>query len=120
MRKIVHIFLLIAFTYPAFSHASSKFSIKDNIPAKEANQHYNETIKIYGTVSGGRPLEKSFLTLINVEGNYPNHALTIMIKDTDRKKFSYAPETFLKGKKIVATGKVVEYMGEARDCYYGS
>jgi micrococcal nuclease len=54
-------------------------------------------------------LQASFLTLINVDGNYPNHSLTIMIKDADRKKFSYPPETFLKDKKIVVTGKVIEY-----------
>ena len=106
MHKIIFIFLLTAFTYPAFSQST------DSIPAKEASQHYNESIKIYGIVSGGRWIEKSFMTLINVDGNYPNHALTIMIKDIDRKKFSYAPETFLKGKKIVVSGKVVEFKGK--------
>jgi micrococcal nuclease len=35
-----------------------------------------------------------------------------MIKDVDRKKFSYTPETFLKGKKILITGKVIEYKGK--------
>ncbi|MFC5282648.1 hypothetical protein [Pedobacter alpinus] len=89
-----------------------KLSSTDSIPAKQASQHYNETVKIYGTVSGGRYLEKSFITLLNVDGNFPNHALTIMIKDIDRKKFSYAPESFLKGKKIVVTGKLVEFKGK--------
>jgi micrococcal nuclease len=112
MCKIIFIFLLAVFGYPAFSHASTSLSITDSIPAKEARKHYNESLKIYGVVSGGRHLEKSFITLINVDGNYPNHALTIMIKDIGRKKFSYAPETFLKGKKIVVSGKVMEYKGK--------
>jgi hypothetical protein len=106
MRKIIFIILLAVFYYPAFSQ------ITDSIPAKETANHYNETVKVYGTVSGGRWLQSSFLTLINVDGNYPNHSLTIMIKDADRKKFTYAPETFLKGKKIVVTGKVIEYKGK--------
>ena len=112
MRKIIFIFLLVAvFTYPGVSHASSKLSSTDSIPAKEASQHYNENVKIYGTVSGGY-LENSFITLLNIDGNYSNHVLTIMIEDIDRKKFSYAPETFLKGKKIVVSGKVVDYKGK--------
>jgi DNA/RNA endonuclease YhcR with UshA esterase domain len=32
-----------------------------------------------------------------------------MIKDIDRKKFTYAPETFLKGKKIMVTETVINY-----------
>ncbi|WP_157687370.1 hypothetical protein [Pedobacter psychrophilus] len=32
-----------------------------------------------------------------------------MIKDEDRSKFSYAPEEFLKGKKIVVSGKVIAF-----------
>ncbi|WP_017259516.1 hypothetical protein [Pedobacter arcticus] len=36
-----------------------------------------------------------------------------MIKDIDRKKFSYAPESFLKRENVVVTGKVVEYKGKA-------
>ena|SRR6476659_1331403 len=114
MRKYLFIILLASFAFPALSHASSLLSINytDSIPAKEAANHYNQTLKVYGTVSGGRWLQSSKVTLINVEGAYPNHALTLMIKDEDRSKFNYAPEEFLKGKKIMVTGKVIEYKGK--------
>lgn len=93
MRKYLLILLLAGVAFPALSQTT------DSIPAKEAVNHYNENVKIYGVVSGGRWLESSFITLLNVDGAYPNSALTLMIKDADRKKFTYAPETFLKGKK---------------------
>lgn len=114
MRKYLYLLFFLSLNFTAFSQTSSPLSLSttDSIPASETVNHYNETVKVYGTVSGGRWLQTSFLTLINVDGNYPNHALTIMIKDADRKKFSYAPETFLKGKKIVVTGKLIEYKGK--------
>ena len=92
MRKIILILICILLAFSRFSQTT------DSIPAKETVNHYNETVKVYGNVSGGFWLQTSFLTLLNVDGNYPNYTLTIMIKDTDRKKFTYAPETFLKGK----------------------
>jgi hypothetical protein len=106
MKKNLFILLFTCLSFIAFSQSA------DSIPAKETVNHYNEIVKVYGIVSGGRWLQSSYLTLINVDGDYPNHALTIMIKDVDRKKFSYTPETFLKGKKILITGKVIEYKGK--------
>jgi hypothetical protein len=98
--------LIILFLFIGFGVKSQTL---DSIPAKESANYYDKTIKVYGVVSGGRWLEKSFITLLNVDGNYPNHALTLMIKDIDRKKFSYAPEVFLKGKKILISGTVIKY-----------
>jgi micrococcal nuclease len=106
MKKQLLFLLLIGLSFTAFSQT------KDSIPAKEAVNHYNETVKIYGTVSGGRWLESSSITLINIDGAYPNSALTLMMKDADRKKFTFAPETFLKGKKVLITGTVIEYKGK--------
>lgn len=106
MRKYLIIILLAGLSFPALSQT------KDSIPAKEAVNHYNEIVKIYGTVSGGRWLESSSITLINVDGVYPNSALTLMMKDADRKKFNYAPESFLKGKKVIINGTVIEYNGK--------
>ena len=100
-----YLFLLL---FSGFAFPTSAQSL-DSIPAKEAINHYNETVKVYGTVSGGRWLQSSKFTLLNIDGVYPNSSLTLMIKDEDRSKFSYALEEFLKGKKIVVSGKVIEY-----------
>ncbi|WP_157687373.1 hypothetical protein [Pedobacter psychrophilus] len=48
MCKYLFLLLLTGFAFPA----SAQFL--DSIPAKEAINHYNETVKVYGTVSGGR------------------------------------------------------------------
>ena len=77
----------------------------DSILAKEAYKYYDKTVKVYGTVSGGRWLQQSKITLINVDEEFPNHALVVMIKDEIRSTFKYEPETFLKGKKVVITAK---------------
>ena len=68
MRKYLFIIFLAGFTFPALSHALFPLMISntDSILAKEAVNHYNETIIIYGTVSGWRWLQTSFLTLINL------------------------------------------------------
>jgi DNA/RNA endonuclease YhcR with UshA esterase domain len=81
----------------------------DSISAKDAAKYYDKTVKVYGTVSGGRWLQQSKITLINVDGEFPNHALVIMIKDDIRSSLKYQPETFLKGKKVVITGTVIKY-----------
>ena len=106
MFKYIIITLLTGISFSALAQTT------DSISAKEAVNHYNETVKIYGTVNGGRWLEKSSITLLNVDGLYPNSALTLMIKDADRLKFTYLPETALIGKKILITGQVIEYKGK--------
>jgi hypothetical protein len=103
MLKYIFVFIFSTVCLSGFSQT------KDSIPASESVNHYNETIKIYGTVSGGRKLTSSKITLINVDGLFPNHALSLMIKDENLSKFSYTPETFLKNKKIVISGVVIKY-----------
>jgi len=54
-------------------------------------------------------LQSSKITLLHIDGDYPNSALTLMIKDEDRSKFSYTQEEFLKDKKILINGKIIGY-----------
>jgi DNA/RNA endonuclease YhcR with UshA esterase domain len=98
--------LLIIFFCLGFTASSQTI---DSISAKDASKYYDKTVKVYGTVSGGRWLQQSKITLINVDGEFPNHALVIMIKDDIRSTFKYEPETFLKGKKVVITGTIIKY-----------
>jgi DNA/RNA endonuclease YhcR with UshA esterase domain len=81
----------------------------DSISAKDAAKYYDKTVKVYGVVSGGKWLQQSKITLINVDGEFPNHALVIMIKDEIRSTFKYEPEIYLKGKKVVITGTIIKY-----------
>ena len=63
-------------------------------------------------VSGGRYIDGSGITFINLGGAYPNQKLTIMIKAEDRVKFKVAPETAFLDKLICVTGKQIMYKGK--------
>lgn len=104
MQKTLFILLMAFIGYTAQAQTTT-----DSIPASKASKHIGETLKIYGTVSGGRYFENSSTTLINVDGVYPNSALTLFIKGEVRSKFSYKPEDFLKDKKILISGTIISY-----------
>ena len=103
MQKTLFILFLAFIGYTAQAQTT------DSIPATKASEHLGETLKIYGTVSGGRYFENSNTTLINVDGVYPNSALTLFIKGDVRSQFSYKPEEFLKDKKILISGTIINY-----------
>lgn len=103
MQKTLFILFLAFIGYTAQAQTT------DSISATKASEHVGETLKIYGTVSGGRYFENSNSTLINVDGAYPNSALTLFIKGDVRSQFSYKPEAFLKDKKILISGTIINY-----------
>ncbi|MDB4921815.1 S1/P1 nuclease [Mucilaginibacter sp.] len=59
-----------------------------------------------------RLIDGSQMTLLSLGGAYPNQKITIMIKGSDRSKFTVAPEEAFKDKKICVTGIVVAYKGK--------
>lgn len=103
MQKTLFILFLVFIGYTAQAQTT------DSIPATKSSEHVGETLKIYGTVSGGRYFENSNTTLINVDGAYPNSALTLFIKGDVRSQFSYKPEEFLKDKRILISGTIINY-----------
>ncbi len=82
------------------------------ITAKEASKHLNEKVMVCDQVFGGKYLDHSNITLIDVGGNHPHELLTLVIRGNDRKKFKTAPEDTFKGKKVCITGKIVDYKGK--------
>lgn len=75
MRKYLFILLLVVTAFPALSQTA------DSIPAKEAINHYNQTLKVYSTVSGSLYIEKSFVNSTNVDWSYPSKHLPYQLKD---------------------------------------
>jgi micrococcal nuclease len=82
------------------------------IPAKEAAKHIGETITITDKLFGGKFFDNTKMTLLDIGGNNPNQAFTIMIPGEDKSKFKGSPEVDYKGKTITVTGKVVDYKGK--------
>jgi hypothetical protein len=106
MKKEILILVLFFITCKVYAQSS--------VTAEEAANHIGKTITICGTVSGARYLESSVTkpTLINVGGEFPNHALTILIRDEDRKNFPFMPEDRYNNKNICVTGTVIDYKGK--------
>jgi DNA/RNA endonuclease YhcR with UshA esterase domain len=82
------------------------------ITAKEASKHLNEKVMVCDQIFGGKYLDHSDITLIDVGGSHPNELLTLIIKGADRKKFKTAPEDTFKGKKVCITGQIIDYKGK--------
>jgi DNA/RNA endonuclease YhcR with UshA esterase domain len=106
MKKLIILtgFVLAVTTIKSYAQIS--------ITAKEAAKHINEKVVICDQVFGGKFLSGSNITLVDVGGNHPNEALTLLIKGDDRKKFKVAPEEYFKGKKVCITGQVIDYKGK--------
>ena len=82
------------------------------IDAKDAAKHLNEKATVCGNIAGGKFLESANITFIDMGDRHPNELLTIVIKGDDRKKFTEAPETAFKGKKVCVTGQIIDYKGK--------
>jgi hypothetical protein len=101
MKKIT-ILLLSAFAVTAASAQTS-------IELKDIGAHIGDSVRVCGTVYGGRFFAKDSLTLLNVGGLYPNQLLTVLLRPEARVALTGSPETDLKDKTICVTGKVILY-----------
>ena len=82
VKKAFILILLLSF----FKTASSQTTIQ----ASEANKHIGDSVTVIDKLYGGIHLN-SGLTLLNIGGDHPNQPLVLMIKASDRTKFSFKP-----------------------------
>lgn len=80
---------------------------KNDIPANKATKHFGEEISIFGKVYDERHSDKDSLTMIALDGNFPNEMLMIIIRDDDKSLFQQAQKFDLSGKKVIVRGKVL-------------
>ncbi|PTQ98077.1 hypothetical protein C8P68_103237 [Mucilaginibacter yixingensis] len=106
MKKLLVSLLIITAGFKAFGQTPP------TIAAKDAAKHLNEKVRICDKVYGGKYFSNSGLTLLDVGGNHPNEALTLVIKADDRKKFKTAPEEMFKGKAVCVIGTIIDYKGK--------
>ncbi len=105
MKKLLT-FIIAAIFYS--SHASAQLKIQID----EASKHYGETVTICDLLYGGKFIEKSQLTLLDMGGPYPKTKITVLINSADRKNFPEKPETFYEKKDVCITGKIIEFKGK--------
>ncbi len=104
MKKPVVLFLFGLFALAA--------SAQQRLPVEEAAKHEGDSVTICAKVFGGKYLEKSGVTLLNVGGKYPDAPLTLVIKDENRAAFSNKPEEYYNGKQVCFIGKIRMFKGK--------
>lgn len=79
----------------------------------EAHNQVGEEATVCGTVSQVHYAEgtRGKPHYINMGDRFPNHAFTLVIWESDLKKFDYNPKT-LEGKQLAITGLIEEYRGK--------
>jgi hypothetical protein len=79
-------------------------------PSAESGAPEDTTVcyKVYG----GKYLEGSQITLLNLGGPFPDQKFTVVIKGNDRNKFKNPPEIFFDQKKICVSGVIEMYKGK--------
>lgn len=89
-------------------------SYGQSIPAADAGKHIGDSVTICGKIMGARYLEsaKNQPTFLNVDGAYPNQALTIVIWEDVRKQLGFKPEEKLLNKQVCVSGKVETFKGK--------
>ncbi len=82
-------------------------------PAAAIN-HLGRTATVCGVVASAKFAAKTHRepTFLNLDKPYPNQVFTAVVWGSDRKNFSYAPES-LEGRKICVTGQIEPYKGRA-------
>lgn len=103
-RLVILVFLAVLFTFKASAQAT--------IAAKDAGKHIGQTVKICDKVYSGKYISVSNTTVLYLGGDYPNHALTVVISGAGRGKFKGRPEVDDKGKDFTVTGKLINYQGK--------
>jgi len=105
--KKVYLFVFILLSFITFN-----IQAQIRITSKEAAQHIGDSAVVCDKVFGGRFLERTGITFLNLGDNFPDHLLTVVIRGTDRDKFKFKPEETLKNKRICVTGRISEYAGK--------
>ena len=80
--------------------------------ASEAKEHFGETTTVCGEVVSTRyaASTKGEPTFLNLDKSYPNQIFTIVIWESNRRKFG-VPETDYKSNRICVSGKITAYAG---------
>jgi DNA/RNA endonuclease YhcR with UshA esterase domain len=81
------------------------------LAAAEAKNHIGEMLTVIGHVDGVKTTQ-SGMVLLNLDGHFPNQALTVVVRPKDTA--AVGDVSGFAGKTIKVTGRVTEYHGGAQ------
>ena len=81
------------------------------VDADDAAKYMGEKVTINGKITGAAVRNSGKQIVLNVGPSSSSTFFTIVINQSDRKNFSYTPETFLVNKSVSLTGKVIDVNG---------
>jgi hypothetical protein len=111
-KHLLIIIMLLLFLLPVL-HTQAQERVYKTIPSKDTlMKHIGAEATVVGQVFGGKYLEKSGVTLLNLGDPYPDQVLTIVIRGDDRKKFKQALEKLYDQKTISVRGITELYQGK--------
>ncbi len=105
MKKILSAFL----TLISCSTIASPIGIEENNIRKAPNEKINICGKVTGSKGPGSNVSKS--TIISVSDAENTSTINVVIRQEDRKNFSYKPEEFLYNKNVCVTGIFADFNG---------
>ncbi len=105
MRKTLLLLTFMILSLPVARSAE----VEKPIPAKEAAKHVGETASVTGKVDGVRTLD-SGMTLVNLDGRYPDQACTIVVRPQHAK--AVGDLSGLDGKTVTVRGTITDYKGK--------
>ncbi|UTA67921.1 MULTISPECIES: hypothetical protein [Emticicia] len=107
MKKLVFALLLMC-------PLSMAFGQTDTLTSDKAASYVDKQVTVKGKVAGARRFdsgnERAPFLLINLDENYPNSPLTVVVYKEVLEKTTLNAED-LTGKKVVATGKISVFRG---------
>jgi DNA/RNA endonuclease YhcR with UshA esterase domain len=89
----------------------SSLSAQTKIAAEDAGKYFGEKVTVEGRVTGSVYKHATKQTLLNIASSNSTNTFTVVINQSDRRNFSYSPETFLVNKSVNLTGKVIDING---------
>jgi hypothetical protein len=106
-------YLLVIVVIFALASICKISTAQTTVSTKDASRHMGEKINVCGKVSGSKSANenaaKSTIIKLSSQGAAPLH---VVIRQDDRKNFSYKPEEYLYNKNVCVSGTVTDNNGK--------
>jgi hypothetical protein len=90
---------------------ASSLEAQTKISPEEAGKFIGDKVTVSGKVTGVVYKTSTKQTLLTLAGSNSNEICTILINASDKKNFSYNPDTYLVNKSVSLTGKLIDVYG---------
>lgn len=113
MNSLKCCLLLVGLFITVSASAQVKYSGFLIFPAPDSlTKAVGSKAKIFGMVFNGTYLPQQKKTFLYIGERFPNHALTVIIKDKTRNKFKKPPESYYYEKMVTVSGIIESDQGK--------